>query len=71
MPKCVTVPQFAVGTGKVMSAAFPVWPPVPLDAPVVPPCVAVHAVVDGPTCTRAYDPPVTSVPPPASEGAAV
>src|SRR5262245_28395922 len=70
-PKWETVPQFALGFGNCTSAALLVCPPAPLELPAVPPCVAFQLVSSGATLTRAYPPPVTSVPPPASVGAAV
>ena len=61
--KCVTVPQLAVGAGKAIAAALRVMPPVLSGA--------VQFASAGLRCTRAYDPPDTSVPPPLSLGAAV
>ena len=71
MPQCVTVPQSAVAAGKVMTDALPTVPLVPDDAPVVVPCVPVQADVPRAIATRAYDPPVTSVPVAESEQAVV
>jgi len=60
--KCVTVPHDADAVGNVIAAALSVSPVV-ADAPV-------QLASSGATLTRAYAPPVTSVPPPASDGAA-
>ena len=52
MPKCVTVPQAAVGAGNVITTALLIWPPVPLELPLVEPCVPVQFVSDGGRLTR-------------------
>ena len=36
MPQCVTVPQVPEGVGKLIAALFDDWPPVPLEAVVLP-----------------------------------
>src|SRR6187551_1357490 len=61
MPKATTVPQLALACGKVIA--------VPLA--FAPPDAAGQLVALLVTSTRSYDPPVTSVPPPASFGVAV
>ena len=66
----VTVPQFAVGAGKVMATLLDVVPPVPVLAPEPDAWVFAQFVVDCASAVRAYEPPLTSVPPPESLGAA-
>lgn len=52
--KCVIVPQFPVGAGNVIAALFEVWPPVPLDAVVLPAlCVPAQFARLDVTATRA------------------
>lgn len=70
---CETTPQFAVGAGKVTATLFDVVPDVPPEVAAVEPAASVAAkfVVFATIPTRAYDPPETSVPPPASVGADV
>ena len=52
--KCDTEPQFAVGTGNVMTALLLVWPPVPVDAVVLPAlCVPAQFASELVTATRA------------------
>src|SRR4029453_7626612 len=70
-PMCVTVPQLAVGSGNVMAVLLEVCPPLPLLGLPLPPCVARKLASPTPAETRAYPAAATSVPPPASDGAAV
>jgi hypothetical protein len=56
----------------VIAVLLLVRPPVPVDAVVLPAdCVPAQAASDLVIAARAYYPPVTSVPPPESDGAAV
>ena len=66
------MPQLAVGAGKVIAALLLVVPPVPLLADVLPAdCVPAQLANEEVMATRAYDPPVTSVPLPVSPQATV